>query len=353
MSKKTKVSIIGGSGFLSAELLRNLLVRDDVELLRVSSKDHIGQNIGQVHRTFYGLSDIVLEDIPPVECVAGADIVFLAMPHIITAKVAMELFDTDVRIIDLSGDFRLKSLDDYTRVYAPEHPCPDRLGSFVYGMPELYAEQIKTAKHVANPGCFATCIAASLLPLANKGQLSHNNVRLVALTGSSGSGVHPQAGNHHTVRANNVKAYKVYNHQHEPEIIQTLSAAGAENVSLDFVPVSAPLSRGMMSIAQLDIPDGVSEEQLREQYQTYFADFPLITVLPKGMTPEVVSVKNTLRIEIGLDIKTDPTTGKRSLCAIAALDNLIKGGAGQAIQNFNLMTGHENAYQLQQPGMWP
>lgn len=353
MTQKTNVSIIGGSGFLSAELLRNLLSRDDVELQRVSSKDHIGQTLGQVHRSFYGLSDIVLEDIPPTECVENADIVFLAMPHIITAKVAMELFETDVRIIDLSGDFRLNELDDYTRVYAPEHPCPERLGSFVYGMPELYSEQIKTAKHVANPGCFATCIAASLLPLAKAGQLSDKNVRLVALTGSSGSGVHPQAGNHHTIRSNNIKAYKVFNHQHEPEIIQTLGAAGASNVSLDFVPVSAPLTRGMMSIAQIDAPEGVSEDELRAQYTAFFADFPLITVLPKGMTPEVVAVKNTLRIEIGLDIKTDPVTGRRTLCAIAALDNLIKGGAGQAIQNFNLMTGHENAYQLQNPGMWP
>jgi len=353
MTAKTKVSIIGGSGFLSAELLRNLLVRDDVELLRVSSKDHIGQNIGQVHRTFYGLSDLVLEDIPPTECADGADIVFLAMPHIITAKVAMELFDTDVRIIDLSGDFRLQNLDDYTRVYAPEHPCPDRLGTFVYGMPELYSDDIRSAKHVANPGCFATCIAASLLPLANAGQLVDKNVRLVALTGSSGSGVHPQAGNHHTIRSNNIKAYKVFNHQHEPEIIQTLKAAGGRKVSLDFVPVSAPLSRGMMSIAQLDAPEDLSEDELRVLYEDYFADFPLITVLPKGVTPEVVSVKNTLRIEIGLDVKTDTATGKRTLCAIAALDNLIKGGAGQAIQNFNLMTGFENAYQLQSPGMWP
>ena len=351
--KKTKVSIIGGSGFLAAELLRNLLVRDDVEILRVSSKDHIGQNIGQVHRTFYGLSDLVLQDISPTECAMGADIVFLAMPHIITAKVAIELFETDVRIIDLSGDFRLQELSDYIAVYAPEHPCPERLGSFTYGMPELYADEIAKAQYVANPGCFATCIAASLLPLAGATQLVNKTIRLVALTGSSGSGVHPSVGNHHTVRSNNIKAYKIYNHQHEPEILQTLRAAGGESISLDFVPVSAPLTRGMMSIAQLDAPLDISEDQLRQQYQDYYANFPLISVLPKGMTPEVVSVKNTLRIEIGLDIKTHETTGKRTLCTIAALDNLIKGGAGQAIQNFNLMTGHDNAYQLQQPGMWP
>ena len=247
MTMKTKVSIIGGSGFLSAELFRNLLPRDDVEILRVSSKDHIGQNIGQVHRSMYGLSDLVLEDIPPTECVKGADVAFLAMPHIITAKVAMELFETGVKLIDLSGDFRLKELSDYQKVYAPEHPCPDRLGTFVYGMPELYAEQITEAQYVANPGCFATCIASSLLPLAQLGYLANKNVSVVAMTGSSGSGVHPQAGNHHAIRSNNIKAYKVFNHQHEPEIVQTLKAAGATSLKLDFVPVSAPLSRGMMS----------------------------------------------------------------------------------------------------------
>ena len=352
MTTKTKVAIIGGSGYLSAELFRNLLPRDDVEIVRVSSKDHIGQNIGQVHRSMYGLTDLVLEDIPPKECVRDADVAILAMPHIITAKVAMELFDTGVKLIDLSGDFRLNELSDYQNVYAPEHPCPERLGTFVYGMPELYADEIAKAQYVANPGCFATCIASSLLPLADMGQLSDKSVSVVAMTGSSGSGVHPQAGNHHTLRSNNIKAYKVFNHQHEPEIIQTLAAAGGSNVGLDFVPVSAPLSRGMMSIAQVVLDDGVDVKELRARYQDYFSSFPLISVLPDGMTPEVVSVKNTSRIEIGLSVKVD-SSGRSTLCAIAALDNLIKGGAGQAIQNFNLMTGYDSSYGLLSPGMWP
>ena len=351
--KKTKVSIIGGSGYLAAELLRNLLSRDDVEILRVSSKDHIGKTIGEVNRSFWGLSDIVLEDIPPQECAAGADIVFLAMPHVITARVAMELFQLDIRIIDLSGDFRLKQLSDYTGYYADQHPCPERLGTFVYGMPELYAEQIKTAKYVANPGCFATCIATSLLPLANAGLMQQSAVKVVALTGSSGSGVHAQAGNHHTLRSNNLKTYKVFDHQHTPEILQTLGAAGAGQVKLDFVPVSAPLARGMMSIAQLDLPAGLTEDRLRQMYEAYYKDFPLISVLPKGMSPEVVAVKNSARIEIGIEISQTHSDGCKTLCVTSVLDNLIKGGAGQAIQNFNLMTGHDNNYQLDQLGMWP
>lgn len=350
---KTKVSIIGGSGYLAAELLRNLLSRDDVEILRVSSKDHIGKNIGEVNRSFWGHSEIVLEDISPRDCAAGADIVFLAMPHVITARVAMALFDLDVRIIDLSGDFRLKELRDYTKYYADQHPCPERLGTFVYGMPELYAEEISTAKHVANPGCFATCIASALLPLAKAGLMNQSAVSVVALTGSSGSGVHPQMGNHHALRSNNLKAYKVFNHQHTPEILQTLSAVGAHDVKLDFVPVSAPLSRGMMSICQLQLPAGINENKLRSIYEAYYQDFSLISVLPKGIAPEVVAIKNSARIEIGIDISQAHVDGSQTVCVTSVLDNLIKGGAGQALQNFNLMTGHKNSYQLDQLGMWP
>jgi N-acetyl-gamma-glutamyl-phosphate reductase len=220
-------------------------------------------------------------------------------------------------------------------------------------MPELYAQQIKTAKHVANPGCFATCVATSLLPLASAGHMRKSAVRIVALTGSSGSGVHPQAGNHHAVRTNNMKAYKVFNHQHTPEILQTLTSAGAGEVNLDFVPVSAPLSRGMMSITQLDMPVDLSEDKLRAMYETYYQGFPLISVLPKGVAPEVVAVKNSARIEIGIDVSESHSDGSRTLCVTSVLDNLIKGGAGQAMQNFNLMTGHENDYQLGALGMWP
>ncbi|MFL3646959.1 MAG: N-acetyl-gamma-glutamyl-phosphate reductase [Cellvibrionales bacterium] len=350
---KTKVSIIGGSGYLAAELLRNLLGRDDVEILRVSSKDHIGKSIGEVNRAFWGRSDIVLKDISPKECAAGADIVFLAMPHVITARVAMELFDLDVRIIDLSGDFRLKELADYRRYYADQHPCAERLGSFVYGMPELFADKIREAKYVANPGCFATCIATALLPFADAGYMQQAAVRIVALTGSSGSGVHPQVGNHHTVRTNNLKAYKVFDHQHTPEILQTLGSAGAGEVKLDFVPVSAPIARGMMSISQLDMPVGLGEDELRAIYASYYREFPLISVLPKGIAPEVVAVKNSARIEIGIDISATHRDGKQTLCVTSVLDNLIKGGAGQAMQNFNLMTGKANNYQLDHLGMWP
>lgn len=349
----TKVSIIGGAGYGAAELLRHLVVRDDVEILRVSSKDYIGEPVSRVHRSLTGIDDIIIEDIPPRECAKGADIVFLGMPHIITAKVAMELFDMDVRIIDLSGDFRLSNLEDYIRDYAPEHPCPDRLGTFVYGMPELNAEKIKSAQHVASPGCFATCIALGLLPLADAGLLNNYNVRTVAMTGSSGSGVRPQAGTHHAIRVNNLKAYKSLHHQHRAEIVQTISMAGAENVSLDFVPVSAPLARGILAISQLDTPEDMDADNLQQLYEKYFEHHALTTVMPQGSTAEVVAVSGTARTEISLATREDEITGKRTVAISSAIDNLIKGGAGQAIQSFNLMTGKSANFGLDRPGLWP
>ena len=353
MAKKIKVSIIGGAGYGASELLRHLLVRDDVEVLRVASKDHVGKPLGDVHRTLSGYSDLKLVDLPPAEAAQGADVVFLGMPHKITAKVAMELFALPVKIIDLSGDFRLKSLADYDRDYAPGHPCPERLGTFVYGLPELFREQIKSAQHVASPGCFATCIATGLIPLAKRGLLKNVAIRTVAMTGSSGSGQAPQEGTHHPVRAVNLKPYKVLAHQHRSEIVQTLTEAGASSTSLDMVPVSAPLSRGILAISQLDLPAGQTRESLHALFQEVYAGERLLRVMPLGQVPEVAAVAGTARIEIGLETRVDDVTGTKTLCVISAIDNLIKGGAGQAIQSFNLMVGAEETRGLDLPGLWP
>lgn len=353
MTTKIKVSIIGGAGYGAAEILRHLVVRDDVQLLRVSSKDHVGKPLGDVHKTLAGYSTLKLEDLPPREAAAGADVVFLGMPHKVTAKVAMGLFELPCKIVDLSGDFRLRSLADYERDYAPGHPCPERLGTFVYGMPELFREQIRGARHVASPGCFATCIAVGLLPLASANLLNGANVRTVAMTGSSGSGQNPQEGTHHPIRHNNLKAYKVLSHQHRSEILQTLGSAGAERVSLDLVPISAPLSRGILAVSQLDLPDGATRESMHALYQQRFAGERLLRVLPLGQVPEVVSVAGTARVEVGIEARIDDATGKRTLCVMSAIDNLIKGGAGQAVQCFNLMTGGDEYRGLDVPGLWP
>ena len=348
-----KVSIIGGAGYGAAELLRHLVVRKDVQVLCVASKDHIGKPVAEVHKTLAGYTDLKLVDVPPADAAKGADVVFLGMPHKITAKVAMELFPLDVKIVDLSGDFRLRSIKDYDRDYAPGHPCPERLGTFVYGLPELHRERIKAAQHVASPGCFATCIATGLIPLAKRGLLAGAAVRTVAMTGSSGSGQNPQEGTHHPVRSRNLKPYKVLAHQHRSEIVQTLGDAGASSVALDMVPVSAPLSRGILAVSQVDLPAGHTRESLYALYREVYANERLLRVLPLGQVPEVAAVAGTARVEIGIETRVDDDTGQKTLCVMSAIDNLIKGGAGQAIQSFNLMTGVDEYAGLDVPGLWP
>ena len=349
----TKVSIIGGAGYGAAEILRLLVQRKDVELLRVSSKDHVGKSLGDVHKTLAGYTDLKLVDVPPAEAARGADVVFLGMPHKITAKVAMELFDLPVKIVDLSGDFRLRSLVDYDRDYAPGHPCPERLGTFVYGLPELHREKIRGAKHVASPGCFATCIATGLIPLAKHGLLHDVAVRTVAMTGSSGSGQNPQEGTHHPVRAVNLKPYKVLAHQHRSEIVQTLSDAGGKKISLDMVPVSAPLSRGILAISLFDMPAKHTRASIHALFQETYAGERLLRVMPLGQVPEVAAVAGTARVEIAIEARVDDDTGAETLCVMSAIDNLIKGGAGQAVQSFNLMTGVNEYEGLDVPGLWP
>ena len=267
--------------------------------------------------------------------------------------MAQEILDDDVRIIDLSGDFRLEKLEDYTRDYAPNHPCPERLGTFTYGLPELFRDDIKKAKHVASPGCFATTIALGLLPLAKAGFLKDAKVRTVAMTGSSGSGQKPSAGTHHPVRHENLKAYKMLHHQHRPEIVQTLKNAGAQNLSLDFVPISAPLSRGILAVSQLDLPEGQTDESIDALYREYYKSHRLIRMRPLGVSPDVAAIARSAKVELGLAVRHDPETGTRTLACMSAIDNLIKGGAGQALQSFNIMSGDDEFRGLDVPGFWP
>jgi N-acetyl-gamma-glutamyl-phosphate/LysW-gamma-L-alpha-aminoadipyl-6-phosphate reductase len=347
---KTKVALIGGSGYGGAEILRRLLFHPNAELIRVSDLENIGKKVGDVHMNLLGLSDLRFEKLPPKEAAAGADVVFMALPHKATAEVAMQLFDLPVKIVDLSGDFRLDSLEEYRRFYA-EHPCPERLGTFTYGLPELFRDQIKTAKYIASPGCFATTIALGLAPLAKAGLL-RGAVRTVAATGSSGSGTKAVATTHHPLRASNIRTYKPLLHQHTPEIVQTLGRAGAKDIKLEFVPVSAPLPRGIFATSFVTVPEEVTEAQLKEAWQKAYAGEPFIRVVGGERLPEVVSVSGSNYVEVAFTL-SEPFDGERTVVCFSTLDNLVKGGAGQAIQSFNVMMGFEEGATLREPGLWP
>ncbi len=350
---KTKVALIGGTGYGGAEILRRLLFHPQVEVVRVTAVDNIGKKIGDVHMNLAGLTSLVFEQLPPAKAAEGVDVVFLAMPHRVTAKVALELLPTGVKVVDLSGDFRLRDPLAYAKYYGGEHPRPEALidGSWVYGLPELFREQIKGARYVASPGCFATTIALGIAPLA-KGGLLAGAVHTVAATGSSGSGANPQITTHHPLRSQNLRTYKPLEHQHVPEIVQTLRSIGAkDDFALEFVPVSAPLPRGIFATSFVDVPAATTKEQLTDLWQSAFAGEPFIRLV-EGRQPEVIGVAHSNYVELSFSLGPVMGAMRRVVC-FSALDNLVKGGAGQAIQAFNVMMGFDETTTLREPGLWP
>ncbi len=353
---KLKAVVIGGTGYGGAELLRRLLFHPQVQVTRVVSVDNVGKRLGDVHLNLAALSDLTFEQLPPREAAAGADVVFLAMPHKATARVVTEILDSGVRIVDLSGDFRLRTPAQYAHFYGAEHPAPELLeqGLFTYGMPELNREAIKKARYIASPGCFATAIALGLLPLARAGLLN-GPVHTVAATGSSGSGANPTITTHHPLRAVNLRTYKLLEHQHIPEILQTLQAAGGAPSALELVPVSAPLSRGIFATSFVEVPASTTAEGLSglcERWKKSFAGERFVRVLEGGRQPEVVAVAGSNYVEVGFVLSPPTGESRRAVC-FSALDNLVKGGAGQAIQSFNIMMGFDEGLTLAEPGLWP
>ncbi|RMH43840.1 MAG: N-acetyl-gamma-glutamyl-phosphate reductase [Deltaproteobacteria bacterium] len=348
--KRLKAALIGGSGYGGGEMIRRLLLHPDVELVRVASIDYVGEPVWAAHPNLTGVTDLRFENLTPREAAAGCDVALLALPHKVTAAKVPELIELGVKIVDMSGDFRLTDPRAYRRYYGVDHPHPELLASFVYGLPELNRDAIRAARCVASPGCFATTTELALLPLARAGLLA-GPVHVCAVTGSSGSGAAPSAATHHPVRAVNLKTYKPLVHQHTPEISETLAAAGAPDVQLRFVPVSGPLSRGIFATAFVEVDASVDEQRVADLYDAAYAGEPFVRRPPTRL-PEVAAVSGSNYAEVGFAVG-EPHAGRRTITCFAALDNLIKGGAGQAIQNMNLMLGLDERASLADPGSWP
>jgi LysW-gamma-L-alpha-aminoadipyl-6-phosphate/LysW-L-glutamyl-5-phosphate reductase len=274
------------------------------------------------------------------------------MPHRTTARVALEILPSGVRMVDLSGDFRLRDPDQYAHYYGAEHPAAHllRQGLFTYGLPELNRSALAKAKHIASPGCFATTIALGLVPLAKFGKL-RGPIHTVAATGSSGSGANPSLATHHPLRAHNLRTYRPLEHQHIPEILQALTGAGGRDLNLEFVPLSAPLSRGIFAASFAEVPAATTREELDGLWSSCWTNEPFIRRVADRQ-PEVVAVAGSNYVEVGFAL--GPVTGEtRRVVCFSALDNLIKGGAGQAVQSFNVMMGFDERLTLEEPGLWP
>lgn len=348
--KRYRASVMGGSGYGGAELIRRLLLHPEVELIRVAAADHVGEPLASAHLSLEGRTPLLFEDLSPAAVAAGVDVVLLGLPHRVSARVVPELLATGVRVVDMSGDFRLRDAAAYARFYGQAHPHPELLGQAVYGLPELNRDRIRAARLVAAPGCFATTIELALLPVAKAGLLQ-GVVHVQAITGSSGSGIAPSPGTHHPVRAGNLRTYKPLEHQHVPEITETLGQAGARDLELRFVPVSAPLARGIFATCFVELPESWTEDRLRALYVEAYAGEPFVRV-PARRLPEVAAVSGSNHAEVGVAVGT-AVNGRRTAVLMAATDNLVKGGAGQAIQDMNLMLGLRETASLEDRGPWP
>jgi LysW-gamma-L-alpha-aminoadipyl-6-phosphate/LysW-L-glutamyl-5-phosphate reductase len=347
----TRVAVIGATGYGGAELLRHLLWHPAVTVTKLVAKDHVGARIDAVLLSLTGMTDLVVEDLPPEEVVKDADLVFLGLPHRVSGELACRYAELGAKVVDLSGDMRLLDADAYAKFYGVAHPLPEQLGTFVYGMPELNRAQLRDAQRVASPGCFATAITLALLPWARAGLLS-GRVRVCAMTGSSGSGARPSATTHHPARAGTLRPYRPLNHQHTPEIVQSLRLAGGEGFALDFVPVSAPLVRGILTTSFLDVPAEMTKAEISDTVRTCFDEDPFVRVL-EGRLPEVGAIAGSMYCDVGVSVGDEIRDGLRPIVMHSALDNLVKGGAGQAVQSMNLMIGLDEATGLQAPSLWP
>lgn len=342
----TRVSILGATGYGGGELLRVLLRHPDVEVVYATSRSAAGTPVGRVHLNLAGLTDLEFSA-PDDDAIAEeSEIVFGALPHGASAEVLSAFVDRGVRVIDLSGDFRLRDMGDYRRWYKREHPRPDLVERAVYGCPELNAERIAGAELVASPGCFATALNLALLPAARAGVIA-GRVSAVCMTGSSGSGAEATSGTHHPTRAGTLRPYKVLAHQHTPEVVQLVGDAGSLVEGLDFTPVSAPLVRGILAVVSVDLTREFTSAEVADLYATSYADAPFVKVLSER-EPECGPIAGTNYVEVRARV-----TEAGRLHVVSAIDNLVKGGAGQAVQSLNLMLGVDETTGLDWPGSWP
>lgn len=342
----TRVSILGATGYGGGELLRILLRHPAVEIAFATSRSAAGNAVGSVHRNLDGLTDLAFSAPSEEEIAAESDIIIGALPHGASAEVLAPFVQRGIRVVDLSGDYRLRDLDDYRTWYKREHPHPELIERAVYGCPELNAAAIADAELVASPGCFATALNLALLPAARAGLLG-GRVNAVCMTASSGSGAEAKSGTHHPTRATTLRPYKVLAHQHTPEVVQLVGDAGSMVEGLDFTPISAPLVRGILAVVSVDLTEEYSNDRLDALYSDTYSDAPFVKVL-RDREPECAPIAGTNYAEVRAR-----TTADGRLHVVSAIDNLVKGGAGQAVQSLNLMLGLDETTGLDWPGTWP
>jgi len=327
-----RIGIVGGTGYTGVELLRLLAQHPQAEVRAITSRKDAGTRVADMFPSLRGRYDLGFSD-PGDADLAGCDVVFFATPHGVAMAQARELVDAGVKIIDLAADFRLKDAAVFEKWYGMPHACPDLLAESVYGLPEVNRDAIRGARIVGNPGCYPTAVQLGFLPLLEAGVVDPGHLIADCKSGVSGAGRKAEIGLLFPEAADSLKAYSVKGHRHHPEIVQGLDAASRSPVGLLFTPHLTPMIRGIHATLYARLTDPGAD--LQALFEKRYAGEPFVDVMPPGSTPDTRSVRasNICRIAV------HRPQGGDTVLVLAVEDNLVKGAAGQAIQNMNLMCG--------------
>lgn len=343
-----RISVVGASGYTGVELLRLLAGHSGVEICNVTSRQYAGQPVSEQFPSLRGCVDLAFTQLDTAAVAGNSDVVFTAVPHQTAMEMVPELLDAGARVIDLSADFRLADAVVYAQWYQP-HSAPQLLQEAVYGLPELFRPGIGPARLIANPGCYPTGAALALAPLLENRRIDPATIIIDSKSGTSGAGRGAKVGSLYCEVNEGFKAYGLPNHRHTPEIEQTLSGLAGQAVTISFSPHLVPANRGILSTCYATLTDQVGQIELLEIFGDFYAGEPFVRVLPDGQLPNISQVRGSNFCDIGL--VADQRTGR--VVVVSAIDNLVKGAAGQAVQNMNLMLGMPETQGLLQPPVFP
>jgi N-acetyl-gamma-glutamyl-phosphate reductase len=346
---KLKIAIVGSSGYTGGELYRILLHHPLVTVTAVTSEKSAGKPITDIFPHLAGLTDLVCEPLDPDSIAKKSDFVFLALPHVTAQEAAFRFYKLGKKVVDLSADYRLADPALYEQWYEHCHQYPDLLKISVYGLPELHREKIRQTSLTANPGCYPTSAILGLAPLLKKGLVDLNSIIIDSKSGVSGAGRSPSLAHHYPEVNEGLTAYKIGTHRHTPEIEQELSSLASGKVTVSFTPHLIPMNRGILSTSYARLARETTTAELHAHYDEFYKKEPFVRLLPPGRFPNVRNVRGSNFCDIG--VYADPRTGRAVV--VTAIDNLVKGASGQAVQNMNLMMGFDEVEGLKFAGLFP
>ena len=344
-----RAGIIGATGYAGGELVRILTGHKDAEIKWYGSRSYVDKKYADIYQNMFQIVDDKCMDDNMEELADQVDVIFTATPQGLCASLVNEEILSKVKIVDLSADFRIQDVAVYEEWYKLSHPTPQFIPEAVYGLCEINREKVKKARLVANPGCYPTCTTLSIYPLLKEGLIDPNTIIVDAKSGTSGAGRGAKVDNLYCEVNENIKAYGVAVHRHTPEIEEQLSYAAGEPVLINFTPHLVPMNRGILITAYASLKKEVSYEEIKAVYDKYYAKEKFVRVLEKDVCPQTKWVEGSNYVDV--NFKIDPRT--KRVIMMGAMDNLVKGAAGQAVQNMNLLFGLPESEGLELVPMFP